>query len=706
MRVYSERGIYGYLMILRAFRFRYGHLHVPAGIISNPEAAEARGTRTEASETSFMENDGSYGTPVHLFSPVSGEPGAVLLETQLPTARDRYSYLLRAPLKILASSRPEDVPRLLEEAGTWQNKGYPLAGFLSYEAGFALDTAFGREKYRGNDARRPDFPLVWFGVYEGFFRFDHVRGRWSPGGPAPPDWPAGGERESVPFSAACPDPGFSLPEDAYSGKVATIRRAIEAGDVYQANLTGKFSFPFDGDPYALYLRLRAVQPVKYGAFLRTESGCILSRSPELFFRVAKGTIEARPMKGTAPRGLTGPEDRRAAALLRSDPKNRAENVMIVDLLRNDLGRVCRAGSVRVPRLFTVERYRTVLQMVSSVAGTLLPETSLLSLFRALFPCGSVTGAPKIAAMRLLRKIENGPRGVYTGAIGILLPGGDMTFSVAIRTVTVRDGRAEAGSGGGIVWDSKPDEEFQETLLKGRYLIDPPQEFRLIETFLWSPATGFRFLPDHLRRLSSSARYFGFRMRRDRIVSALEAAVRDPRDPAARKIRLLLERDGSASVEVSPLSPAPRREGPPRVKISGVGVSSRDPFLRHKTTHRAWRDEELRRAVEAGFDEVLFLNERGEITEGAISNLFLDIGGTLHTPPAPCGLLEGVIRRKILSDRSWRAAERVLYPEDLERAAGRILTNSVRGIRGSVRLRGRRWEEGLWKPGASGRPPVP
>lgn len=615
-----------------------------------------------------------------MFSRASGEPGAVFLDTQIPAPRDRHSYLLRSPLKVLASSAPEDVPRLMEEASIWQAKGFAVAGFLSYEAGFALEPAFDGREIAENGSPGSGFPLLWFGIYEGFLRYDHLSGRWSKGGPRPADWPEGKDDASVPHPDAVPDPRFSLREDEYAEKIDAIRRAIGKGDLYQANLTGKFSFPFAGDPFALYMRLRAVQPVRYGAFVRTEGGCVLSRSPELFFRVRRGAIETRPMKGTAPRGLTLPEDRRAAANLRSDPKNRAENVMIVDLLRNDLGRVCRTGSVRVPRLFAVERYRTVLQMVSSVTGTLPPETPLLSLFRALFPCGSVTGAPKIASMRLLREIENGPRGVYTGAIGILLPGGDMTFSVAIRTVTIRGERAEAGSGGGIVWDSNPCEEYRETMLKRRYLVDPPLDFRLIETFLWSPATGFRFLSGHLRRLSSSAKYFGFRFRREEALAALEAAVREHAASDARKIRLLLGCDGAVSVELSPVPPPREGTDPPRVKISDVTVSSRDPFLRHKTTNRAWRDEELRKAREEGFDEVLFLNERGEITEGAISNLFLEKEGNLYTPPASCGLLEGVCRRRILSDRDRRASERILHPEDLEKASGILLANSVRGVR--------------------------
>ncbi len=629
------------------------------------------------------EGGGACTAPARLFSRAAGEAGAVLLETQMPGPRDRHSYLLRAPRKVLSTSRPGDVPRLLEEAGAWQAKGFPVAGFVSYEAGFALDAAFDPPERPEDDDVRPDFPLVWFGVYDGFLRFDHLLRRWSDGGPCPPDWPAGNDEASVPFAGEPPEPGFSPPEVRHAEKVEAIRRAIARGEVYQANLTGSSSFPVDAAPFALYLRLRAAQPVRYGAYLRTEEGCVLSRSPELFFRVRKGTIETRPMKGTAPRGLTGSEDRRAAALLKSDPKNRAENVMIVDLLRNDLGRVCVAGSVRGPRLCAVERYRTVLQMVSSVTGTLLPGTSLPSLFRALFPCGSVTGAPKIASMRLLRDLEDGPRGVYTGAIGILLPGGDMTFSVAIRTVTIRDGRAQAGSGGAIVWDSRPDEEYREALLKQRYLVEPPDDFRLIETLLWSPATGFRHLRDHLRRLCASARYFGFRIRRERILSALESAIRNETRAAARKIRLLVERDGTATVDASPVPPS-RGGALPRVKLSAVRVSSRDPFVRHKTTNRAFRDDELRKAAAEGYDEVLFLNERGEITEGAISNLFLDIGGKLLTPPAACGLLEGVFRGHILADRKWRAAEKVLYLDDLRKASGLLLTNSVRGARRASR----------------------
>lgn len=618
--------------------------------------------------------------PALSFRPLAGTPGAVLLETQRPEVRERYSYLFGDPARVLVCAEPGRVQGLLSEAGDWQARGFAVAGFIAYEAGFALDPAFGNETVPHD----PSFPLLWFGVYPGYLRYDHLTGRRERFGHlSVPRIPPLAEALPMTATGEVPHPVFSLSEEDHREKVEEIRLNIREGNVYQANLTGSFSFPFDGNPFDLYLRLRAVQPVPFGAFLRTEDGAIVSQSPELFFRVRGGRIEVRPMKGTAPRGLTEGEDRRLAAALKKDPKNRAENAMIVDLLRNDLGRVCEPGSVRVRRSFEVQRYRTVLQMVSTVTGRMKSCETFASLVRALFPCGSVTGAPKISAMRLLRRLEPFPRGVYTGAIGALLPGGDMSFSVAIRTVTVREGRARAGAGGGIVWDSRPGEEFQEVLQKSRYLIEPADDFCLIETFLWSPGEGFRFLSDHLRRLSSSARYFGFRFRRETVLAALNRAAGSRGTPEAGpgKVRLLLGKEGDVTVEISPVPvPPPGGETEPlRVALSGVAVSSRDPFTRHKTTNRGLRDAELRRARDAGYDEILFLNERGELAEGAITNVFLEISGRLVTPPLSSGLLDGVFRRHVLKDRTVQAAERVLYPEDLRRADRIFLTNSVRGI---------------------------
>jgi para-aminobenzoate synthetase / 4-amino-4-deoxychorismate lyase len=622
--------------------------------------------------------------PARVFAPASGAAGAILLETQRPDVRDRFSYLLKDPVEVLIASRLEDVPGLLEEAGERQRKGFAVAGCLAYEAGFALDPAFAAD---GQTAHHP-FPFLWLGVYPGLLRYDHSGGRWTTEGAAT-EWPDGDGNEpppAAPFPETPEELPFSIPEEDYAARVEAIRRAIAEGALYQANLTGAFAFPFSGDPFALYLRLRAVQPVPYGAFLRTEAGCIVSQSPELFFRVRGERIETRPMKGTASRGLTDGEDRRAASALAADPKNRAENVMIVDLLRNDLGRLCRPGTVRVPRLFEVQRFRTVLQMVPTVTGRLLPGTTPAALFRALFPCGSVTGAPKIAAVRLLRRLEPSPRGVYTGTIGILLPGGNMAFSVAIRTVVVRDGIAAAGAGGGIVWDSDPAEEFREVHRKALFLTESPLSFDLIETFLWSPETGFRFLPAHLLRLASSARYFGFRFDRSAVAAALAKSLADFRaahrgpDGGTARVRLLLHRDGRVSIAMTPHPPgASTGTALHRVALSPVTVSSRDPFVRHKTTNRSFRDAERDKAREAGFDEVLFLNERGEVTEGAVTNVFAEVGGRLLTPPVSCGLLGGIFRRRVLADRFRRASERIIFPEDLERADRIFLSNSVRGL---------------------------
>jgi para-aminobenzoate synthetase/4-amino-4-deoxychorismate lyase len=465
---------------------------------------------------------------------------------------------------------------------------------------------------------------------------------------------------------------------AHAAKVAAVRAAIARGDVNQANLAGFFRFPLPGDPYSLYLRLRAAQPVPFGAFLRAGDACIVSQSPELFFRVRGRRIETRPMKGTAAPGATDAEDRAAAAALRADPKNRAENVMIVDLLRNDLGRLCEPGSIRTTRLFEVQRFRTVLQMVSTVSGTLRGGIDPPSLFRALFPCGSITGAPRIAAVRLLRSVEPEARGVYTGAIGLMLPGGDMTFSVAIRTVTTRDGQAAAGAGGGIVWDSDAAEEYEEVFRKGRFLSAAPPDFRLIETMAWRPGEGIRHLPAHLRRLAASARHFGFPWKPRAVRAAIAAAADAARDGLPKRVRLLLDDSGQATVALAPLPP-PAGGAPWKVRLSPVAVSSSDPFLRHKTTRRALYDAEREKAVAEGFDETLFLNERGELTEGTITNVFLEIGGRLFTPPGACGLLEGVGRRRVLSDPANRASVRILAASDLRNADRIFLCNAIRGL---------------------------
>ncbi len=627
-------------------------------------------------------------SPAERFAPATGETGAILLETQRPDVRDRFSFLFRKPVRTLTARTLAEVVPCLEEAAGLQASGFAVAGFVAYEAGFALDDAFEKQTRtpagESGTGHSADFPLVWFGVYDRWLRYDHLAKRWATGGKEPVAWPVANNPDAgrgcapVPWAGALPDPAYSLSAAEHAGKVEAVRAAIARGDVYQANLTGTFRFPFTDDPYSLYLRLRAAQPVPFGAFLRSKDGCIVSQSPELFFRVRGRKIVTRPMKGTAAPGATDAGDRAAANALRHDPKNRAENVMIVDLLRNDLGRICETGTVRATRLFEVQQYRTVLQMVSTVSGTLRDGQDATSLFRALFPCGSITGAPRISAMRLLKALEPEARGIYTGAIGLLLPGGGMTFSVAIRTATIRDGVATAGAGGGIVWDSRAEDEYQEVFRKGRFLTAPPCDFRLIETMAWRPERGFVHLPQHLKRLVGSARHFGFPVNLRALRSSLDACVAGVTDGLPKRVRLLLDSAGRATVDLGALQPEAGDAPPWKVRLSRISVSSGDPFLRHKTTRRDLYDSERAAALSDGFDEVLFLNERGELTEGTITNVFLEIGGARFTPPCSCGLLNGVQRGILLGDPAMRASERVLTANDLRIATRILLANSVRG----------------------------
>jgi para-aminobenzoate synthetase/4-amino-4-deoxychorismate lyase len=419
-------------------------------------------------------------------------------------------------------------------------------------------------------------------------------------------------------------------------------------------------------------------------------------------------ITTRPMKGTVPRGRTTREDRAQADWLRNDPKNRSENVMIVDLLRNDLGRLSEFGSVRAQNLFAVERYPTLWQMTSTVTGDLRAEVNFQQIFRALFPCGSITGAPKVRAMQLLSQIEPQPRGVYTGAIGFFSRE-QTVFNVAIRTLQLDGERGTMGIGSGIVIDSVPAEEYRECLLKAEFLTRHPEPFSLIESMLWQG--DFPLLDLHLDRLEDSAGYFAFPFDREEIKAALlahaarftnlepPATPQMPRAPSfprlfaervgnhetqlqgpSHKVRLLLNHQGALQIEDELLPENSISNAKPvRACIASQRTDPQDPMLFHKTTHRPLYAEALKSATQAGFDEVLFLNLRGEVTEGAISNIFIQKDGRWFTPPIECGLLAGVHRRHILETQP-DVEEKVFYPHDLRRADAIYLSNAVRGLR--------------------------
>jgi para-aminobenzoate synthetase/4-amino-4-deoxychorismate lyase len=460
----------------------------------------------------------------------------------------------------------------------------------------------------------------------------------------------------------------------HAEQVRQIRSWIADGDCYQINLTFPMSCRVYGNPLALYQRLRARQPVRYGGYLTIGGETILSFSPELFFQRQGERVLTRPMKGTAARGRTADEDEAQRAALVSSPKERAENIMIVDLLRNDLGRLAQPGKVRVTALCETEAYPTLWQMVSTVSAE-LPGASLADLFRALFPCGSITGAPKIRAMQRIAELEQEPRGLYTGALGWLAPGGDCRFNVAIRTLELGPGsEARIGVGSGIVAEADAASEYAECLLKARFLIDSDPGFQLFET-LRLEAGHYPLLPLHLERLQASAASLGFSCLLPSLTAALAAAA-TAHPAGVFRVRLLLRHDGSHATSVSPLV-EDAAAGRTAV-FSNETVSAEDYLLRHKTTARSRYDHAL--AALAPRPEVfdaIFCNERGEVCEGARSNVFVAHCGLLLTPPLSCGLLPGVLRRHLLE--SGHAVERILHRTELQDAASLYLGNALRGL---------------------------
>ena len=463
----------------------------------------------------------------------------------------------------------------------------------------------------------------------------------------------------------------SLSSAQYVAKVEQVKAWITEGDCYQVNLTFPLAFTVFGEPLALYADLRRRQPVRYGAFIAIPEETILSFSPELFFERRGTRVLTRPMKGTTRRGTSPASDEILRSRLLASEKERAENVMIVDLLRNDLARLAAPGKVRVESLCEAEAYPTLWQMVSSVAAE-LPDVSLLDLFSVLFPCGSITGAPKIRAMQRIALLEEAKRGLYTGALGWVAPGGDCRFNVAIRTVTVDAvGQAKMGVGSGIVIDSAPLLEYAECLLKAHFLTGRDPGFELIET-MRLVSGDIPLLNLHMDRLETSASALGFVCDRSRV----QAAVRDQvsaRPVGAYCLRLRLAHDGRLALNCTPL---PAASSSWRAIVADQLLDRGTYLLRHKTTARSLYDQVLARLPEAVFDAI-FLNAQGEVCEGARSNVFVERNGILLTPPLSCGVLPGVMRRHLIE--SGRAIEQVLTRDDLQDAPALYLANALRGL---------------------------
>jgi para-aminobenzoate synthetase/4-amino-4-deoxychorismate lyase len=588
-------------------------------------------------------------------------PFASLPMTILHAPRHGGYLKFRRPVGVLAAWQPGEIPDLLREVEAQVNDaGRFAAGFLSYEAAPAFDPAM-----RVRPDPNPFMPLAWFGLYQNAEAYT-----------LPPE------------HVGLPDSSWQseVSSAKYRQNLHQIKAYIARGDTYQVNYTYRLRSAWAGPVQPAFNALAAAHRAPYAAFLEDRDWAICSLSPELFFALDGDLITSRPMKGTAPRGRWTDEDYQLAAWLRHSEKNQAENVMIVDMVRNDLGRIARTGSVCVPELFTIEKYLTLWQMTSSVQAR--SQAGFFELFQALFPCASITGAPKIRTMEIIAGLETSPRRVYTGAIGFFAPGRQAQFNVAIRTLLVdrRAAQAEYAVGGGIVWDSQAEDEWAETKTKAKVLSELPQPFELLETMRWAPPEGWFLLDEHLGRLASSAEYFDYpldieavRARLDRLAAGFQEQ--------PQRVRLLLDRNGMVRLEAAPLGAGPAAR---TVGLAARSVPAAERFLYHKTTRREIYARARAEAPE--YDEVLLWNERGELTEATIANVILEQGGQWYTPPVECGLLPGTFRARLLAD--GRVQEQVIPVATLADYERIYLANSVWGL----------WEVALAKPGSAVQPP--
>jgi para-aminobenzoate synthetase/4-amino-4-deoxychorismate lyase len=571
----------------------------------------------------------------------------ILLDDARPGGR---SILYSGPREIIAADRPDQVRPTLARLREAVRGGAHVAGWLAYEAGHALEPRLAPLASRGES-----LPLLWFGLFDAEQSLD--------------------ERALAallrdPDAAWIGAPRPLLAREDYDAAHARVQALIAAGDIYQANLSFRADVPIQGHPLSIYARLRRSAAAGWGGIVHDGRNWLLSLSPELFFKTDGDRVETRPMKGTARRGRDASEDADLAATLAADPKQRAENLMIVDLIRNDLSRVAVPGSVVTPELFVVEPYPTVHQMVSSVEATLAPGRDAVDLLEALFPCGSVTGAPKVRAMEVIAEVEPDARGPYTGAIGALGPGGAAAFNVAIRTLVLEDGGHEAriGLGSAIVADSRVDGEWNECLAKGAFLTMDQPRFDLFETMRFEPEDGIVRLDEHVARLGASARAFGFAFDRHEIRNELHAATFRLAHPS--RVRLMVGPSGAISIEVTPLPAMPPM--PLAVRIVPLPVDPDDFRLRHKTSDRGFY---AAARAKAGTAEVIFERPDGLLTEGSFTNLFVPRDGTLVTPPLGLGLLPGIHRAMLIEQGA--AVEGELRAEDLQGEF--FLGNDLRGM---------------------------
>ena len=556
----------------------------------------------------------------------------------LSFSQSRYIYCLQHPDEITATL--ERIEKHIQQEQLW------AAGWLSYEASSVFDSAL-------ITYPPTDFPVLWFGLFEQC-ECVNVESMLS-------------AKHVDVFQQTVWSLNSNLTK--YAAKIDAIKNEIRNGNTYQVNYTIRQFADLDISADDAFLGFAS--NARYGAFIDTGRFAICSASPELFFDIEDDTISSRPMKGTAPRGRFLEEDEKIKQALYESEKDRAENLMIVDMIRNDIGRIAVTGSVKVPKLFEIEKYPTVWQMTSTVTAKL--DASLAQIFQALFPCASITGAPKANTMQIINQLEPSARNIYTGTIGFIRPDMSMQFNVAIRTVLIdkQYNQAEYGVGGGIVWDSTAAAEYQECLTKSQVLSGKgTYTHQLLETLLWTSEQGFFLLDYHLNRLVKSAEYFDFEIDRNQIVTELEKAVNAQK--GVKKVRMLMFKDGRIQVQLSSIDVNVLKQSY-QVKLAEQPIDSRDIYLFHKTTQRNIYRSFTDRYPE--FDDVLLINEKGELTESCIANLVVEIDGIKYTPPVTCGLLNGTYRQYLIENKELY--EKVIDKNTLARAEKVSLINSVR-----------------------------
>lgn len=566
-------------------------------------------------------------------------------DARLPFATDQ-PICFSHPTKIIEAQRIDEVLPALQQVQQEVDEGRYAAGYLSYEAAPAFQEIY-QVKEKG------ELPLLWFGIFDQ----PHVGEELFP--------------SEEKFQISNWEPAIS--QTKYESQIDAIRQAIQQGITYQVNYTMRLQATFEGDDFAYYHRLKEAQKADYAAYLNTGQYRILSASPELFFYWDGNQILTRPMKGTIQRGLTQKQDQQYYQQLQQSEKDRAENRMIVDLMRNDLSRVAETGTVQVDSLFDIEVYPTVFQMTSTITAKTQPQKQLVDIFTALFPCGSITGAPKRSTMQLIAELEQTPRQVYCGAIGFITPQSEAIFNVPIRTLMIdhQTGEANYGAGGGVTWDSTSQGEYQEAITKSRFLhpSESASDFSLLESLLLTQGK-WHLLERHLTRLRDAAAYFAFPFSWDEIIQRLDALAKQ--HPSGEyKVRLLLHRSGEIQTETGLLHPLLQ---PCLVRLSSQPIDRTNRFLYHKTTVRTLFDQQ-KQAHPDVFD-VLMMNQQGELTEFTIGNLVLEMAGQKWTPPIESGLLPGTFRAELLT--KGEISERVLTQKDLENSERIWLVNSVRG----------------------------